>query len=151
MKTLSLVGMVLVLTGCNRIMDQTPTEVFMAMNNELCRTRDVEVMLEYVTAASKPIVENLILPVQQTTNALLLNVLFEQSCVGEKANIQVLREVTDKQVAEITYMEGKDIKSIRLLRENGAWKINITPPVGAFPGFNGEIPIPSLSSPRTSV
>lgn len=123
----------------------------MAMNNEMCRTRDAKVMLEYVTAASKPIVENLILPVQQIAKALPVDVIFEQSCVAEKANMQVLREITDKQVAQITYMEGKDVKSIRLLKENGAWKINITPPVCSFPGLNGEISIPSLTTYRTSV
>ncbi len=151
MQTLPLVGMALLMSGCSPSIDPTPTEVFMAMNNALCRTRDATVMLEYVTAASKPIVENLILPVQQIAKTLPVDVIFEQGCVGEKANLQVLREITDRQVAAITYLEGKDIKSMRLLRENGAWKINLTPPAGSFPGVHGAIPIPSLTSYRTSV
>ncbi len=148
---LTLVGLVLAMTGCDRITDQSPTEVFMAMNDEMCRTRDAKVMLHYVTDASKPIVEQLILPVQQIAKALPFDAIFEQSCVGEKANMQVLREIADKTIAEITYMEGKEVKSIRMLRENGAWKVNIIPPMDVSPILNGEIPSPALATYRSSV
>lgn len=148
---LSLIGLVLALSGCNRSMDQTPTTIFMALNNEMCQTRDAKVMLNYVTKASQSIVEHLILPVQQIAKALPFDPLFEQSCVGAKANIHVLREVADQNDAEITYMEGIEIKSIRLLRENGAWKVNVTPPFGSSTGLNGEIAIPSLTTYRSSV
>ncbi len=148
---LTLIGLVLTLTGCNRLPDQSPTEVFMAMNNEMCRTRDAKVMLHYVTDASKPIVEKLILPVQQMAKALPFDAIFEQGCVGEKANMQVLREIADKTIAEITYMEGKEVKSIRLLRENGEWKVSIIPPMDVSPLLNGEIPVPALTTYRSSV
>lgn len=104
---------------------ETPKSVFMAMNNEVCRTKDFRSMMYYVTEESKPIVENLVVPMGNLANLFSFGSELGLSCVGTKSKIQVLREIVDINVAEVTYNENGDIKPIRLMRENGKWKVDL--------------------------
>ena len=107
----------------------TPSSVLMDMCNEVCKTRDPRVVSKYFIQDTKvqALIEMNALFTQAFTPAFTQAGFdtYNEVCVGSKSKVEIIKEITDSNQAEITYLENGSIKRIRAIKVNGDWKFTL--------------------------
>lgn len=119
-KYTSLLFVSLLLISCGR---SGPKEAVMAMNDDLCKTKDLSVLSKYVTEESQRTVGMLSAMMSEPRKSASIKKDLDKKC---ETKLEVVSEKIDGDTAVVETTQDKGEKAVKLKRVNGQWKVIMT-------------------------